>query len=175
MTEQNNPQLQPTIDNNILRLLIREAVEREVANVVAPLRTAQQVQDGMLRQFNRDVATLQNQCGDLDELVRGNPKQNLIGLADQIRAQNSILEGLQRTVNQSLIDVQRQVSSSVAEARKELGAQIDGVKGKQDEATRGREALINQWRGAKYAIFGLSAIVSLPYLETIGKLLRILP
>lgn len=134
-------QAQQPIDSNILRLLIREAVEREVANVVAPLRTAQQVQDGKITQFNKDVTQALLQLGDLDELVRGNPKQNLIGLAEQIKAQNTL---------------------------------INDVKTKLDKAEQTREALINQWRGAKYALGVLAFITGLPYLETIGKLLHII-
>lgn len=162
MTEQTNAQ-QP-IDNNILRLIIREAVEREVATNLAPLRTQQQVQDGMLKQFNRDVLLVQAQCGDLDELVRGNPKQNLVGLAEQIRTQNGILNTLQN-----------QFTTAVDAVKRELRADIQEIKNKQDEATKMREALINQWRGAKWAIIALGIITGLPYLDTIGKFLHLVP
>lgn len=163
------------VDSNILRLLIREAVEREVSTMLAPLRTQIQVQEGMLKQFNRDVLVLQNQAGDLDELVRGNPKQNLIGLADQIKSQNSLLETLRSSLTNATVDMQRQVQASIVDIKKELGAKVDAVETKQDEATKMREALINQWRGAKYAIFALGIITGLPYLETVARLLRLIP
>lgn len=134
------------IDNNILRLLIREAVERETANVVAPLRTGQQVLDGIIKQFNRDVTLLQTQFFDLDELVRGNPKQNLIGLAEQINA-----------------------------IRSELATEIKGLREKLDEADKKRDALINQWRGARYALIALGIITGLPYLDRLGQILHLLP
>lgn len=171
MTEQN----QTSIDNNILRLLIREAVEREIATTLAPLRTQVQVQDGMLKQFNRDVTLVQSQFSDLDELVRGNPKQNLIGLAEQIKAQNGLIERMQTTLNQAIIDMQRNVQASVAEIRKELASDVAEIKKKQDEATTHREAMLNQWRGAKYAIIALGIVTGLPYLELLGKLIHIVP
>lgn len=157
-------QAQQPIDNNILRLLIREAVEREVASVVAPLRTQQQVQDGMLKQFNRDVTLFTSKVDDLDELVRGNPKQNLIGLAEQIARQNVLIQ-----------ETDRKLTGAIENISTKLGAKIDAIATKQDEAAKSRDALINQWRGAKYAIIGLGLITGLPYLDTIGKLLHIVP
>lgn len=155
--------IQP-VDNNILRLLIREAVERELANNLAPLRTQLQVQDGTLKQFNRDLIGMLGRVEDLDALVRGNPRQNLIGLAEQMKAQNSLLA-----------ELRNQVSEAVERVKEELAGEIHEIKQKQDDASRAREALINQWRGAKLALIGLAGVTSLPYLEMIGKLLHLMP
>lgn len=154
---------QQPIDNNILRLLIREAVEREIATTVAPLRTQLQVQDGMLKQFNKDVLLLQADTIDLNELVRGNPKQNLVGLAEQIKEQNNVLNRLQTGFNAAIADV-----------KKELLVQVEQIKAKQDEATKQRDALINQWRGARYAITALAIITGLANYEVIAKLFALI-
>lgn len=154
------PILQQPIDNNILRLLIREAVEREVTNIVAPLRTAQQVQDGKLNQFNRDVTQALLQLGDLDELVRGNPKQNLIGLAEQIARQNVLITETDRKLTQAIDNISSK-----------LGAKIDAIATKQDEATKQREALVNQWRGAKYVLGGLTIITGVSQYKALADLL----
>src|ERR1051325_1169064 len=127
---------QPADDHNaVLRYLIREAVEREWTNSIAPVRSEQQIQAGMLKQFNRDVIVLQQMFGDLDELVRGNPKQNLVGLAQQIQDQNKL---------------------------------IGAINNRLDEAKSHREALINQVRGARYALIVVGFVTGLPYLEWIG-------
>lgn len=160
-----------TIDHDVLRLLIREAVERQVAAELGPLRTQVQVQDGKLTQFNRDITSLMLQCGDLDELVRGNPKQNLIGLADQIKANNALLSSLEGKVQETVNLVKREVLAEVAKT----ASQLDDVKKKQDDATKQREALINQARGARYAFYALAIVTGLPALDTIGKLFHILP
>lgn len=82
---------QPQISNELLRFLISEAVQREVLNVVAPLRSQIQVLDGKQTQFNRDIGSYASTVEELNELVRGNPKQNLVGLADQIKQQNVLI------------------------------------------------------------------------------------
>lgn len=160
-----------TVDHDILRLLIREAVERQIAAELGPLRMQVQVQDGTLKQYNRDITQLMLQCGDLDELVRGNPKQNVIGLADQIKANNALLSSLELKIQTTSDMVEKKVLAEVAKTAQ----QLDDVKKKQDEATKTREALLNQARGARYAFYALAIVTGLPALDTIGKIFHILP
>jgi len=159
------------VNTEFLRLMIREAVERETSTVIATFRTQLQVQDGKLTQFNRDITSLMIQCGDLDELVRGNPKQNLIGLADQIKASNALLSSLEGKVQQTIDVVKREVLTEVERTR----VSLNEVKGKQDDATRQREALINQARGARYAFYALVVVAGFPALKTISDILHLFP
>lgn len=159
------------VNTEFLRLMIREAVEREVAAAIGPLRTQVQVQDGKLTQFNRDITSLLIQCGDLDELVRGNPKQNLIGLADQIKSQNALLSSLEGKVQETVFLVKREVLTEVEKTNSALRE----VKTKQDDATKQREALINQARGARYAFYALVVVAGFPALKTIADVLHLFP
>jgi hypothetical protein len=139
-----DPILQPS--NETLRFLINEAVQREVVNVIAPLRAQQQVNDGMIRQVDRDLAglksTLSEKVDELDDLVRGNPKQNLTGLADQIKQTNAL----------------------VASIREELA-----------KAEKGREAVANQLQGAKYALSALALVTGLTGIDTLARLFKLIP
>lgn len=65
--------------------MIREAVEREVANQVASFRQQQQINEGSIRQLNRETVNLQRSVGDLDGIVRGNPSINLEGMLDRMK------------------------------------------------------------------------------------------
>jgi len=137
-------QLQPS--NETLRFMISEAVQREVTNVIAPLRAQQQINDGMIRQVDRDLAglksTLTEKVDELDELVRGNPKQNLIGLADQIKQQNTL---------------------------------IASIKDELADAKKGREAVANQLQGAKYALSALALVTGLTGIDTLARLFHLIP
>lgn len=140
--------VQPMIDNAMLRFMIAEAVQREVATVVAPLRTTQQIIDGTLKQMNRDLAQYQLQAADLDELVRGNPKQNLIGLAEQVKQQNGLIEQLKTSFT----------------------AQITEVKAILAEGTKSRDAIKNQITGAKYAFGALALFTGITQYDQLAKL-----
>jgi len=82
MTQQ--PDTTP-VSNEILRLLIREAVEREVAGQIASFRQQQQINEGSIRQLNRDVVSLQQVSSNLDGIIRGNPSINLEGILDRMK------------------------------------------------------------------------------------------
>lgn len=152
------------IDSNILRMMINDAVQRQIVNEIAPIRTQQQIQEGVWKQLNRDLQAANSLFRELDELVRGNPKQNLIGLAEQIHTQN-----------EQILLTRRELSKAIDNVKAQLGVKIDAISVKQDDASTRREALINQARGARWALLALAVVTGLPYLETIGKLVHLLP
>lgn len=159
MTDQTVPQ----IDNVMLRFMISEAVQREVATVVAPLRNTQQIIDGTLKQMNRDLAQYQLQATDLDELVRGNPKQNLIGLAEQIKQQNGKIDNLNTTL-----------TAQIAKVAETHTNQINTVIAEQTKAKEGREAIKNQITGAKYAFGALALFTGITQYDQLAKLATLL-
>ena len=156
-------QTTPPINNDILRLLIREAVEREITSVVAPLRTDVQVVQGMSRQLDKDMGVLDDRVSALDDLVRGNPKQHLVGLAEQIDQQSKLISRLNEVITDAVEGVE-----------KALRADIKQLKDNQEIAAKSREAMFNQWRGAKYALSVLALITGLASYETLARLFGVL-
>lgn len=78
-------QQQASVPNEILRMMIREAVEREVANQIASFRQQQQINEGSIRQLNRDSINITRSLEELNGIVRGNPSINLEGLLDRMK------------------------------------------------------------------------------------------
>lgn len=68
------------INNDYLRLLVREAVERESVNLIAPIRTQQQVNAAGIRQLNQDYGRIDDAVKDLAAIVRGDDKLGIPGL-----------------------------------------------------------------------------------------------
>lgn len=153
---------QPQLDNALLRFLISEAVQREILVVVAPLRDRMLVIDGMLRHIGGDLATYQAQTADLDELVRGNPKQNLIGLAEQIKQQNSLITNLDTKLTKQIDGI------AIANT-----TQINTVIAEQTKAKEGREAIKNQITGAKYAFGALAVFTGITQYDQLVKLFNL--
>lgn len=80
------------VNNDYLRLLVREAVEREMVNQIAPIRTQQQINAGSIRQLNQDYGTIKNQIEDLAAIVRGDEKLGIKGLMATVRDISAKLE-----------------------------------------------------------------------------------
>ena len=66
--------------NLFLRLQIREAVERELMNQLAPLRTTVQTYIGRTDQLNRDYGALRAMVDDLRAVINGDPALGIKGL-----------------------------------------------------------------------------------------------
>jgi len=163
------------IDTTLLRLMIEDAVKRQLVDEIAPVRTQLQIQEGIWKQFNRDLTVQNALFTDLDELVRGNPKQNLIGLADQIHEQNKQNTEARQHFSDMIAQVKLELSGAITKVKSDLVQKVNEIVIKQDEATKRREALINQARGARWALLALAVVTGLPYLELLGKLLHLVP
>jgi hypothetical protein len=82
-------------NNDMLRFLIREAVEREIVNRVGPLNSSIQIVSGKADQLNRDYGAVQRQIEELSNIVKGNPTLNLVGLAQQILETRKAISSLE--------------------------------------------------------------------------------
>lgn len=68
------------VHNDYLRLLVREAVERDTVNLIAPIRTQQQINASSIRQLNQDYGRIDEAVKDLAAIVRGDDKLGIPGL-----------------------------------------------------------------------------------------------
>lgn len=69
-----------TMDNVVLRYTIREAVEREAVNMIAPIRQQQQINLGRIQQTERDVSALQHTLTELNAIIHGNAQLGIPGI-----------------------------------------------------------------------------------------------
>lgn len=86
-------------DTGVLRLMIRDAVEREIINITAPLRQQLQITDGILKQLNRDYGALTRDLDELNSVVRGDPELGITGLMSTVRSMNDQLKASEKKLN----------------------------------------------------------------------------
>lgn len=68
----------------ILRYVVKEAVDREVGIQVAPLNNHIQILQGQLKQFDKDVGALTYNLTELRNVVLGNEALGIRGVSRQI-------------------------------------------------------------------------------------------
>lgn len=76
----NDPNDGASVQSDYLRLVIREAVEREVAAQVASIKQQQQINLGELRTINQTIGALTGRLDDINAIVRGDEALGIKGL-----------------------------------------------------------------------------------------------
>lgn len=69
----------------LLRYVVKDAVDREVGLQVAPLRSSIQIFDGQLKQFDKELGTITLGTNELRNIVFGNEALGITGFQRQIR------------------------------------------------------------------------------------------
>lgn len=179
MTDQPSQQVTqiPALQANgdaYLRLLVADAVAREASTSLAPLRTMIQVQEGIVKQLNRDYAVLASNFNDLEELVRGNPRQNLLGLADQLKQAQELIGALGTEVRQGINRVESAVTVKLEAAQTQTQIELDAVKAQLAAAEKHRTAVINQLKGARWAFLALGLFTGLAQYKELASLIAMI-
>lgn len=76
---------QGVTQQQLLRYVVKDAVDREVGLQVAPLRSSIQIFDGKLTQFDKELSAITVGNNELRNIVLGNEALGITGFQRQIR------------------------------------------------------------------------------------------
>lgn len=69
----------------LLRYVVKDAVDREVGIQIAPLRSSIQIFDGQMKQFDKELSAIAIGNNELRNIVLGNEALGITGFQRQIR------------------------------------------------------------------------------------------